>query len=158
SAIREQLHKRGLSPSDDERDLAEHVFSAGFSTSPIVTAVSGRGVGLEVVKTKVQSMRGVVDLTFQPGRRTQFKLLVPFTLTSLRALILEAGRQIFAIDTASVERVLRIGADDVQSVEGREVVMLAGRPVHVVTLVQMLGLHDQSAPIADRRRPAVVLT
>lgn len=158
TAIREQLRKRGVPSSDDERNVVEHIFSAGFSTAPVVTSLSGRGVGLEVVKTRVQSLRGAVEVAFEPGRGTRFMLRVPLTLTSVRALLVEAGRRTFAIDTASVDRVLRIGADDIQSVEGREVVMLAGRPVGVVTLAQLIGIPDRTATVKGERRPAVVLT
>jgi two-component system chemotaxis sensor kinase CheA len=119
--------------------------------------LSGRGVGLEVVKTRVQSLRGSVDVGFEPGRGTRFTLRVPLTLTSVRALMLEAGGRTFAIDIASVERVLRISADDIESIEGREVVMLAGRPVGVVTLADLLGIPDRTASVPDERRAAVVL-
>ena len=157
TAIREKLRTQGLPVSDDEGELAEQIFSTGFSTAPAVTALSGRGVGLEVVKTRVKAMRGTVNVSFEPGRGTRFALRVPLTLTSLRALLVEAGSQIFALDTAGVDRVLRIGAGDIQSIEGREVVMLAGRPVPVVTLAQLLGLSDRPAAVADEKRPAVVL-
>src|SRR4029079_17316750 len=143
-------------PESDE-ELVEQIFLTGFSTAPAVTAVSGRGVGLEVVKTRVKDMRGTVTVTFEPGRGTRFTLRVPLTLTSLRALIVEAGRRTFAIDTAGVERILRVGAGDIHSIEGREATMLAGRPVRIVTLAQLLGIPDRAALEANERRPAVVL-
>jgi two-component system, chemotaxis family, sensor kinase CheA len=157
TAIRAQLRRQGVSSSGDERDVVEHIFSAGFSTTPAVTSLSGRGVGLEVVKTRVQSMRGGADVSFEPGRGTKFTLRVPLTLTSVRVLILEAGHQIFAIDSASVDRVLRIGAGDVRSIEGREVVMLGGRPVAIVNLAHVLGIPDRAAPVVNVQRPAVIL-
>jgi two-component system chemotaxis sensor kinase CheA len=114
-------------------------------------------VGLEVVKSRLKDMRGTVKVSFDPGRGTQFMLRVPLTLASLRALIVEAGRRTFAIDTAGVERVLRIGAGDIHSIEGREAVMVAGRPVRIVTLAQLLGIADRTALVANEKRPAVVL-
>jgi two-component system chemotaxis sensor kinase CheA len=156
-AIRDQLRQRGLGVSDDETNLVEHIFSGGFSTAPKVTTVSGRGVGLEVVKTSMQSLRGTVAVTFEPGRGTCFTLRAPLTLTAVRALSVEAGGRTFAIETTGVDRILRIGADDVESIEGREAVMLDGRPAGVVTLAELLGVPERPASTIAERRPAVVL-
>ena len=158
AAIRERLRKQGLVSPENDEELVEQIFLTGFSTSPTVTAVSGRGVGLEIVKTRVKDMRGTVAITFEPGRGTRFILRVPLTLTSLRALIVEAGGRTFTIDTAGVERVLRVGAGDIHSIEGREATMLGRRPVRIATLAQLLGIPDRAAGVAEEKRPAVVLT
>src|SRR5262249_17686301 len=109
AALRGQLAKKGLAVPDDDRDLRDCIFVAGVSTSRAVTRVSGRGVGLDVVKAKVVAMRGTVDVAFEPGRGTRFTLSLPLTLTSLRAVLLGAGGQIFAADSMSVRKVLRVG-------------------------------------------------
>lgn len=156
-SIRDRLRTQGLPAPDDERELTEQIFAGGFSTARTVTALSGRGVGLEIVKARVRAMRGMVDVSFQPGRGTRFILRVPLTLTSVRALIVEAGGRTFAIDTAGVDRILRLGAGDIRSVEGREVVMLADRPVAVAILAPLLGIADCNAG-SGGKRTAVVLT
>jgi len=157
AAIRDRLNSKGMAVPDDEQELVDRIFASGFSTSTAVTAVSGRGVGLEVVQSRIKAMRGIVDVAFEPGRGTRFTLRVALTLTSVRALIVEAGRQTFALDTAGVDRVVRIGASDIRSIEGREVVMVDARPVSVVTLARLLGVPERIASAAGEKRPAVVL-
>ena len=77
----------------DERDVARLIFLPGFSTAPIITDVSGRGVGLDVVKSRVEALHGTVDLASNPGAGTRFTLTVPLTLTTLRAVLVRAGDQ-----------------------------------------------------------------
>jgi two-component system chemotaxis sensor kinase CheA len=157
AAIRGQLRKRDLVVPEHDRELAECVFLQGVSTSPTVTRLSGRGVGLDVVKTTLASMRGTVDVSFEAGRGTRFTLSVPLTLTSLRAVLLGAGGQVFAVDSMSVRKALRIGMDDIRSIEGREVLLIEGQPVPIVALLESLG-GSARPPIAEAGKvPVVVL-
>ena len=82
-ALRQQARKRGLVEPMDDRELARLIFQPGISTAPLITDVSGRGVGLDVVKSRVEALHGVVDLTFTPGGGTRFILSLPLTLTTL---------------------------------------------------------------------------
>jgi two-component system, chemotaxis family, sensor kinase CheA len=138
-AIAEQLRKAGQPVPEDRRELMRGVFQPGLSTAAVVTQVSGRGVGLDVVKTQLSAIRGTVDVDFTPKGGTVFKLDVPLTLTSLRAVLVGVGDQTYAIDTASIARVLRVGPDDIRSVGERDVVFVADRPLPVVTLAELLG-------------------
>ncbi len=109
AAIRERGRQKNLPEPQDDRELAYQVFLPNFSTAPIVTEISGRGVGLDAVKTQVEAMRGVVDLAFEEGRGTRFTLTLPLTLTTLRVLLARVHGQTFAFDNAAIERLLRIG-------------------------------------------------
>jgi two-component system chemotaxis sensor kinase CheA len=155
AAVREQLRKREIPVPDNDRELIDHIFVPGFSTLSAVTRLSGRGVGLDVVKTRLNSMRGTVDVSFISGKGTRFTLSVPLTLTSLRAVLVGAGGQVFAADSLSVHKILRIGTQDIQLVEGREVILLDGLPVPVVSLGKHLGLSARSA--AGGVMPTIVL-
>jgi len=157
-AIREQLGKRGLLIPSDERELADCIFLPGMSTSVSVTRVSGRGVGLDVVKSKLASMHGRVDLSFESGRGTRFTLTVPLTLTSVRAVLFGANGQTYAVDAASVRKVLRIGADDIRSIEGREVLFIEGQPMPIVSLLELLGGSSHSALTGAGKVPVVLLS
>jgi two-component system, chemotaxis family, sensor kinase CheA len=153
---RKALEKRLPEPAGAE-ELARLLFSPGFSTSSIVTELSGRGVGLDVVKTRVESLRGTVDFSSEPGRGMRFVLTVPLTLTTIRVLFVVAAGETFALDAASVARLVRIGAEDVHPVEGREALLLGGTPVPVVPLAEVLALRSDGASRAGGKVPVVVV-
>jgi two-component system chemotaxis sensor kinase CheA len=142
----------------DDGELAQQIFLPNFSTAPIVTEISGRGVGLDAVKTQVESMRGTVDLAFERGQGTRFVLTLPLTLTTIRVLLTRTHGQTFAFDNVAVERLLRIRSHDLRSVDGRDVLALGGPPTPVMSLADLLDLPpSEEAAHADRRFPLVVL-
>jgi two-component system chemotaxis sensor kinase CheA len=157
AAIRERARQKNLPEPEDDRELARYVFLPNFSTAPIITEISGRGVGLDAVKTQVETMRGAVDLGFEEGRGTRFVLTLPLTLTTLRVLLTRTRGQTFAIDNAAIERLLRIGPDDLRSVDGRDVLALGGPPTPVVSLADLLDLAAEETVHAERRFPVVLL-
>jgi two-component system chemotaxis sensor kinase CheA len=157
-ALRQQARRRGLAEPADERDLARLIFLPGLSTAAIITDVSGRGVGLDVVKSRVEALHGTVDVAFTPGHGTRFTLTVPLTLTTLRAILVGAGGQTFALVGTQVERLLRIDPAELRSVEGREVATLGGSPIPVASLAGTLGLTAGRPAAAGARVPAVIVT
>jgi len=156
-AIRHQLRKRALAVPAGDLDAAQIIFLPGLSTSETVTSISGRGIGLDVVKTRLTSMRGTVDVSFKTGQGTKFTLVVPLTLTSIRVILVEASSQVYAIDTIGVHRVLRINADDILSIEGRRVLLIAGIPVPLATLTAALGFQGSAPLVGGAKVPVVVL-
>jgi two-component system chemotaxis sensor kinase CheA len=156
-AIRDQLGKRALAVPADDRDAAQSIFLPGLSTAKKITSISGRGIGLDVVNTRLASMRGTVDVSFEAGQGTKFTLVMPLTLTSVRVILVEASGQVYAIDTATVHRALRISADDVRSIEGRRILLIAAVPVPLVTLIETLGFRGSAAGAEGGRIPVVVL-
>jgi two-component system chemotaxis sensor kinase CheA len=156
-ALRQQLRRRNLPEPADERELARAIFLPGLSTSRLITDVSGRGVGLDVVKGRVEALHGTVDVTFAPGRGTRFALAVPLTLTTLRALLVGAGGQTLALAGTNVQKLVRIGSDDLASVAGREMLRLGDAPLPVAGLAETLGLPARAASGAGGRRPAVIV-
>jgi two-component system chemotaxis sensor kinase CheA len=156
-AIGEQLRRRETDLPDDARELARTIFLPGLSTSRSVTQLSGRGVGLDVVKTRLETMRGTVEIDHAPGRGTKFILSLPLTLSSVRAILARAGGQVFAFDTTSVRRVLRVAAEDIRSIEAREVIQTDEGPVGVATLSELLNLPPRPIASEDSGMPAIVL-
>jgi len=126
----------GLSPDA----AARLIFQPGFSTSNELTVVSGRGVGLDVVKSRVEALHGQVDVTSEPGRGTRFSLIVPLTVTTIRAVVAEVGGRLFAIPSTSVERLLQIGASDLRWAEGRPMIVHAGRMLEIASLAELLAI------------------
>jgi two-component system, chemotaxis family, sensor kinase CheA len=152
ASIRARARARGLPVLEDAGD-ARLIFMPGLSTAEAVTAVSGRGVGLDVVRAQVEAMRGSVDVAFEPGQGTRFTLDVPLTLSTLRVLLVTAGGQSFAVAGESVERLLRLGPGDVRVVEGRQLWAAPRALVPLATLTAVLGL-EASAP---RPRPGAMV-
>lgn len=145
--IREQARKKKIPEPTDRDALARLIFLPGFSTSPIITEFSGRGVGLDVVKSRIESLHGTVAFSFEPAQGTRFILTVPLTLTTVRALLVGAAGQVFAIVGTHVRKLVRAGPEGLSSVQGREVLLGQESPVPLVSLAQVLSL----APNEPRR-------
>jgi two-component system chemotaxis sensor kinase CheA len=156
-AIRLQLRRRGLTIPEDERALLRMAFTPAFSTSATLTHISGRGVGLDVVKTAVESLRGSYDVSFEAGRGSRIVLSVPLTLTKLRALLVRAGNQTYAFDTAAIYALRRISLDDLKTIEGRDVLMIDGSPVPVLRLLSALGQEEHESHAAVGGKLPVVI-
>lgn len=139
----------------DGQELLRRVFEPGISTSGTVTRLSGRGIGLDIVKNAVESMRGTADVAQVPGGGAAFTLTLPLTLATVRALEVFAAGQIFTIDTASVQNVVRVSRRDLLASEGRLVTTPAGS-VPFLDLADWLRLRPASRPPAEIM-PAVVI-
>ena len=138
--IREKARSKGLPEPEDDQALARLVFMAGFSTASIVTDISGRGVGLDVVQAQIESLQGSVELNFTPGQGSKFTLKLPLTLTTTRAIMVRAGMQTYAIPTVSVQQILRVAPEEIRTVGQRHVLTLGGPPIPVAKLTETLGM------------------
>jgi two-component system chemotaxis sensor kinase CheA len=131
------------------------IFDSGVSTSPAITDLSGRGLGLAIVREKVEKLDGTVAVETQPGAGTTFRLVLPLTLATFRGILVRVAGQVFVLPTMRVERVIRVRPDGIVPVEGRETVLLDEQVVALVRLADLLGLPP--APDPAQGRPAVVL-
>jgi two-component system chemotaxis sensor kinase CheA len=130
----------------DEHVLFDLVFESGLSTSPILTDISGRGLGLAIVREKVEKLGGRVDLESQQGAGTQFRILLPSTLATFRGLLVEVGEHSFVLPSANVERAARLEQSVVKTVENRETIELEGQALALVWLADVLEL---TRPLSD---------
>ncbi len=156
SSIRDHARKDNF-PADSDQDLLQYIFTPGFSTATAVTDVSGRGVGLDVVKTQIEAMRGTIDVTFEPGRGTRFVLSLPLTLATIRALLVKSGGQTFAIDCANVRQLVRIGSADLQPVQGRPSLVRGQAPTPAADLSDLLLLSPQDPAPERETMPCVIV-
>ena len=157
-ALRRHARSRGLPDLPEGQDPAHLIFLPGFSTAAALTSISGRGVGMDVVKTRLEELHGTIDLASRPGRGLRLTMAVPLTLTTLRALLVSAGGQTFALATTHVQKMVRIGPEDLRSVCGREMLAIGGAPLPVFALAEALGLPGRDAPRpAGARRPGLVI-
>ncbi|MGD9099472.1 MAG: hybrid sensor histidine kinase/response regulator [Anaerolineae bacterium] len=140
-----------------EEDLKEAIFKVGVSTSPIITDISGRGVGLDVVRRNIEALHGRIDIDSVPEESTTFTLTLPLTLTSSRALLVRASHELFAIPLNSIERILYIHPREVVPLEGHDTIRYNGRPLTLVRLNHVLELEDVVFERDDPRLSVIVL-
>jgi two-component system chemotaxis sensor kinase CheA len=151
-----------ISPEDtqqmDDQQSALLVFKSGVSTSPMITEVSGRGLGLAIVREKVEKVGGSVSVETQMGIGTTFRLLLPLTLARFRGVLVRAGENLFVLPTHSVQRVFRLGQDEIKSAENRETIQVDGRVASAVRLSDVLQVgRGNMAPDPKRKVPVLLL-
>jgi two-component system chemotaxis sensor kinase CheA len=148
--IRRKAVERGLVAADavlDTRDTLDLIFAPGFSTAETVTDVSGRGVGMDVVRRNLERVRGKVEIDSVPGAGTTFTILMPLTLAIIEGLIVSVAGQRFVIPTLSVRESLRPRAGSVTTVHGRgELVDVRGRKLPMMRLGRHLGIGGEDDP------------
>jgi two-component system chemotaxis sensor kinase CheA len=132
------------------------IFEAGFSTAAIITEISGRGVGMDVVREfVVEKLKGSLDVESEIGKGTRFKLTIPLTLAIIRALMLRVGGQVFAMPTGSIDETLRIDPAEIIKVEGREVIRRQRRTIPLVRLSEILGVAEHG--LEGSKQPIVTI-
>jgi len=151
--------RRGLLAADGSGAEAESaalglVFETDVSTSPMITQVSGRGLGLAIVREKTEKLGGRVAIESQRGAGTVIRMIVPLTLATFRGILVRAAQRVFVVPTAHVARATRFKPDNVQTAEGRKTLALDGRAVALVDLAEILQLSSGQRPV--RGAPAGV--
>ena len=139
AALRRALEQRGRAVPGDQAALQRAIFEDGLTTRERATTLSGRGVGLGIVRVSVERVGGTVDLTSAAGTGTTFILEVPLSIATLRALTIVVDGALFAIPSAFVARVDRIDARRIARVDGRAMLTSTGAPTPVTTLAALLG-------------------
>ena len=131
-------HSGRVVPSDSQA-LARSVFDDGFTTRAVATTISGRGVGLGIVRASAERLGGTADVRSVRGQGTTFTMDVPVSIATLRALLVVVGGVILAVPSAFVERVIAVKAKALQRVDGRDVMLVDGPPVPVIPLAALVG-------------------
>lgn len=140
-----------------EPETLELLFRSGFSTSPIMTDLSGRGLGLAIVRETVERLGGTVDLRSAPGLGTTFRLVVPLSLAAFRGVLVSVADRRFVIPTASVLRVTRVVTNEIRTVENRQVIAVGDRLTSLVRLSDVLELKAPKVGANGAVLPVVVL-
>ena len=128
-----------------EDEIRRFIFHAGFSTAAAVTSVSGRGVGMDVVKTNIERINGTIDLNSRPGRGSQFLIKIPLTLAIVSALIVGTAGERFAIPQISVVEIVLPGAQPdmvLETIDGAQVLRLRDRLLPLVSMSRILRLDE----------------
>jgi two-component system chemotaxis sensor kinase CheA len=160
--VRKAAVRLGLIGADEaarltEADVTGLIYHSGLSTSPIITDLSGRGLGLAIVREKVEKLGGTITVTSTPGAGTTFRMLVPLSLATFRGVLIDVAGRSFVIPTAGVVRVSRVRPDGIKTVENRQTIALGEHAVSLARLRDVLELSGPDGSNDGAARPAVVV-
>ncbi len=152
--MREIAVRKGLITTEeaaqlDDREAIELIFAPGFSSADQITDISGRGVGMDVVRTNIKNLKGSVSTYSEIGKGTRFTLSLPLTLAIIDALMVNVSGQMYAIPLDAVSETTKIEAQRLTDVKGRKAVTLRGEVLGIVEMAEMLGLPRASDPLPD---------
>lgn len=116
------------------------IFKPGFSTAQKVTSVSGRGVGMDVVKTNIEKLNGIIEIDSEPGKGSVFKLKIPLTLAIMQSLLVGAQEEYYAIPLASVMETIRVPIESIYTIEGKNVLRLRDEVISLVRLADVFNV------------------
>ena len=151
--------RRGVVSRDEAKEMTPHeimalVFMPGFTTKTTATDLSGRGVGLDVAKTNISKLGGIVDITSDVGIGTKMTITLPITLAIINVLLVEIGPRLFAIPLANVDEAIALDESQVRTVESREVLSVRGASLPICRLARLFGIAPRSR---ERQRAFVVI-
>lgn len=138
----------------DDREAMELIFAPGFSSAEVITDISGRGVGMDVVRTNIKNLKGNITINSEVGKGSKFTLSLPLTLAIIDALMVEVDNEVFAIPLDVVSETTKIEASRLTDVKGRKAVTLRGEVLGLESLATILGL---PAPAEDSELLSVVV-
>ena len=141
--IFENAIKKGLVSADaklTEKQMLEYIFAPGFSTATKVTNLSGRGVGMDVVKKSLDKINGTVGIETELGKGSTFFLRIPLTVAIIQALIVDSEKEYYAIPINSISETLKIGVEDIQNLEGTEVIKIREDVINVLSVKELFKL------------------
>src|SRR3984885_834447 len=152
--IRTLAVEKGVLKADEVQRLSDSealnlIFEPGFSTAPEVTEVSGRGVGMDVVRTVLDRLKGTVHIASNKGRGTTIQLRAPLTLASIQTLLFRVGGRLFAVPLSSVVEITRITDEEIHRVDRREVLRLREQVLTLVRLNKLSQIHAVESPAAE---------
>jgi len=150
--IRAKAIEKGLISEREEladRDIANLIFLPGFSTAEQITDISGRGVGMDVVKKALNNLGGMIDIDTRRGQGTTFIIRLPLTLAIIQALLVEVGEEIYAVPLSSVLETLLVERSDIKTVGGLPMVQLRGNTLPLISLQQKFDLPASPNPSGE---------
>ncbi|MBC7326446.1 MAG: chemotaxis protein CheW, partial [Moorella sp. (in: Bacteria)] len=140
----------------NRRDALDLIFLPGFSTSDKVTDVSGRGVGMDIVRAHLEKINGTIDIKTAPGEGTCFTIKLPLTLVINRSLLVTMGSQVYAIPLANVIEIIEVDPAQVKKVQGHDVMVLREKVLPLLRLDEILGIRRELQKVQGRLAVVVV--
>lgn len=144
-AIERGLINREIANSLSQKDIVDFLFKPSFSTVDKITDLSGRGVGLDVVKTKIEALGGTVEVETESGKGSKFIIRLPLTLAIIQALLVMVGNEKYAIPLNSVQQIINISPEEIKFVQKQEVILLRNMVVPIVRLERILEVNREES-------------
>lgn len=133
-----------------DREAINLIFSAGFSTVTVISDISGRGVGMDIVRAHIEKINGIIDIDSVYGKGTRFTIKLPLTLAINRSLLVYLGERVFAFPLSSVVEIINVERKNIQRVQRREVVMVRGEVLPILKLSTLLDISDDNEQEPER--------
>ncbi|HWR90444.1 MAG TPA: chemotaxis protein CheA [Dissulfurispiraceae bacterium] len=152
--VKRKALKRGLISEEESVKMTDEtavnlIFLPGFSTKDVSTELSGRGVGMDVVKTNVAKLNGYAEVITKRDQGSTFRISLPLTLAIIQAMMVRVWNQLYAVPQSIIEETLRIGKGDLKDVTGRKVMLIRGRVLPVLRMTDLLGMVGDAEDVSD---------
>ncbi len=160
--VRKKIIDKGIESAErvnsfSDKEVIDYLFKPSFSTADKVTDLSGRGVGLDVVKTKIETLGGHVEVETEWGKGSKFSIRIPLTLAIIQALLVNIGSEQYAIPLGSISEIVDVSPDEIRKVRNQEVILLRDMVIPVVYLPQILSVPDSDFEKKDKRMTCVIV-
>ncbi len=161
-AVRAAAIRNGLLTDSDvsrmtDSQVLDLLFEPGFSTNSGVTELSGRGVGLDVVKADISRLKGQIEISSEPGSGTTFTLRLPLTLAITSALYVEIGNDTYALPLDNIEETIRVERDSVKRIQGRDAISVRDEIIPLAALRDALGIGSDVVATSPESTPVVIV-
>lgn len=156
TAVRKRFLSQEQADSAGPQELAPLLFEPGFSTSPMVTELAGRGMGLSIVAEMVRRLQGSARISSVPGQGASVTLTLPLSILTRRLLLVRCSGQTFAIPAHGIRRLARKRAGEIRTEEGRSVILVEDRSVPIANLAELIGLKETSLKLESETIPIVI--
>ena len=149
--LKQKAIEKGIITPQEAENMSDKeafmlIFKPGFSTAAKITNVSGRGVGMDVVKTNIEKLNGIIEVDSVPGKGTTFKLKIPLTLAIIQALLVASQEDLFAVPLSNVIETVRIVEEDIYTIEGRSVLKLRDEVLPLVNMADIFNIEKVLMP------------
>lgn len=160
--IRRTAIEKGIISEEEARKLSDKdavflIFMSGISTAEKITDISGRGVGMDIVKSHIERLNGIIEIDSSIDVGTTFTIKLPLTLAIIRSLLIKLGNKTFAIPLVNVLEIIRLEQADIQVVNNQEVGMVRGRVLPLVRMKERLGISDGTEITNEAKREFVIV-
>ncbi len=156
-AIERGLVSKEIASGMSKKDIIDFLFKPSFSTADKVTDLSGRGVGLDVVKTKIEALGGTVDVESEMGKGSKFIIRLPLTLAIIQALLVLVGNEKYALQLSSIQQITNITPDEIKLVQKQEVVLLRNTIIPVIRLDKVLEVPATGSETVQKTLKLVIV-
>lgn len=153
-AIDKGLINKDIANNMTKKDIIDLLFRPSFSTVDKITDISGRGVGLDVVKTKIEALGGIVEVETEHGKGSKFIIRLPLTLAIIQALLVLVGNEKYAIQLSSIKQIINISPEEIKTVQKQEVILLRNTVIPIVRLDKVLDVPKEEK---SKRKLTVVI-